>query len=348
MHNPAGFLLCGMTTPQVAIQFLRHIIDCVELTGRSAEPLLQQFAIPRAALQDRDATIALKDFLALFEAAAELAANPAFGLQAGRLTGSDSLGALSFLFLAAPTLGQAFEALSRHLSAMQQASTCRFEIEGDTARWLYTITEPGIGRRRQDAEYTLSATHALAKNYCNGDFALSEVCFEHEMISGYARYRDLFGCDVFFEQTVNSIRFDAALTARKGNMLSTELFPIIREHLLGKAPQDTDSRGDILSAVKNWLSHRDVSQPLLLADAVKDLGISRSTLQRGLALENTSWRALQSDHRLAVAKRLLGQSRRSIADIALATGYAESASFTRAFQARTGLTPLQFRKGAKQ
>lgn len=334
-----------MKRPQIAAQFLRHILNCVELTGRSAEPLLQRFGIAPEVLDDREATIPLKDFLALFEAAAEYSGNPAIGLHAGRLTGSDSLGALSFLFLAAPTLGRAFEAMSAHLQAMQQASRCRFEIEGDTATWSYSIIEPGIGRRRQDAEYSLSATHALARNYCNGDFELSEVWFEHEMISPYARYRDLFGCDVFFEQPVNSMRFDARLTACSGNLLSPELFPILEDHLRRREPVEEAARGDVVSAIHGWLAGKDVSRPLLLEDAVRDLGISRAAIQRGLKRQDTSWREIQGEHRVAVAKRLLGQSRRSVADIALATGYSESASFTRAFVARTGRTPMQFRKG---
>ncbi|WP_144094799.1 AraC family transcriptional regulator [Croceicoccus sediminis] len=334
-----------MKRPQIAAQFLRHILDCVELTGRSAEPLLQRFGIARSVLEDREATIDLRDFLALFEAAAEFLDNPAFGLQAGRLTGSDSLGALSFLFLAAPSLGRAFEAMAAHLLAMQQGSRCEFEIEGDCAAWTYSVTAPNIGRRRQDAEYSLSATHALARNYCNGDFELREVWFEHEMISPYARYRDLFGCDVFFEQPVNAIRFDARLTDRRGNLLSAELFPIIEDHLRRREPASDVARGDVVAAVRGWLAVRDVSGPLLLNDAVRDLGISRAALQRGLEKHDTSWREIKGEHRITVAKRLLGQSRRSIADIALATGYSESASFTRAFLARTGKTPMQFRKG---
>lgn len=333
-----------MMRPRIAAQFLRHILDCVELTGRSAEPLLQRFGIERAVLEDREATMELRDFLALFEAAAEFSGNPAFGLQAGRLTGSDSLGALSFLFLAAPSLGRAFEAMSAHLLAMQQGSRCGFEIDEGTAAWTYSIIEPGIGRRRQDAEYSLSATHALAKNYCNGDFELSEVWFEHQMISPYARYHDLFGCDVFFEQPVNAMRFDARFTTRSGNLLSPELFPIIEDHLRRREPDEVAARGDLVAAIQGWLAARDVSRPLLLEDAVRDLGISRAALQRGLKLHDTSWRELQGEHRIAVAKRLLGQSRRSIADIALAIGYSESASFTRAFHSRTGRTPMQFRK----
>ena len=49
---------------------------------------------------------------------------------------------------------------------------------------------------------------------------------------------------------------------------------------------------------------------------------------------------------MAIAARLLRQGRRDIADIALAVGYSESASFIRAFARHFGTTPLRYRSGA--
>ena len=41
---------------------------------------------------------------------------------------------------------------------------------------------------------------SLARQYTGGDIEIGEVRFEHERVGDYARYRDYFGCDVFFEQ----------------------------------------------------------------------------------------------------------------------------------------------------
>jgi AraC-like DNA-binding protein len=50
--------------------------------------------------------------------------------------------------------------------------------------------------------------------------------------------------------------------------------------------------------------------------------------------------------RLAVASRLLHETDRSIAEIALECGFYDHSAFTRAFRSATGQTPTQFRDGA--
>ena len=49
--------------------------------------------------------------------------------------------------------------------------------------------------------------------------------------------------------------------------------------------------------------------------------------------------------RIAAASRLLGETDKSIADIALACGFYDHSAFTRMFRAMTGVTPTQFRVG---
>lgn len=337
-----------MAKPQISTQILRHVINCVELTGRSAAPLLNQFEIASEQLLDRDGTIALATFLALFETAAAYVENPGFGLQAGRLTGSDSLGPLSFVFLSAPTLGEAFGAFTNRLDAMQAESVNKLIVADGTAMFTYGILSPDLGVRVQDAEYSISATFALARSYCNNAFQPTEVCFEHERLSDYAYYREFFGCDVFFEQPSNSMSFAADWLDTPGTMLSAELFPILDDHLRRMTRTPDQKPKDMATQIRQWITRCDASAAIILDDAAKDLQISRSTVQRSLRQAGTSWRDLVLQHRVNAAKRLLTESQRNIADIALSTGYAESASFVRAFQSQTGLTPGAYRKSAGQ
>jgi AraC-like DNA-binding protein len=75
--------------------------------------------------------------------------------------------------------------------------------------------------------------------------------------------------------------------------------------------------------------------------------ISQSTLYRRLSLENKSFQRLLDNRREALAKRLLENSRMSIAEIASALGYAENASFTRAFRRWTKTSPRRYRDGVR-
>ena len=74
-------------------------------------------------------------------------------------------------------------------------------------------------------------------------------------------------------------------------------------------------------------------------DAAKQLAISLPTLKRHLAAAGTSWHAMAQDRKMQAAKRYFEEERRSVSDVALAIGYAESASFIRAYRRYFGHTP---------
>ena len=333
-----------MAEPQIAAQFLRHVANCVELTGHSAAGLLARIGVTREVLEDPDGLIPLANFVSFFEDAAELVRNPHFGLHAGRLSGSDSLGPLSFLFLSAPDLRTAFTSFTRYLSAMQQASRNQFIDEGGWATFSYGVLDQSLTRRRQDAEYSIGAMFSLARQFTGGEIELREVRFEHERVGDYARYRDYFGCDVFFEQDCNAIAMDGRYLDLRGRVLSPSLHPILEEHLRRLAGRE--GSGSLADAVKALIEDAPLDAPPPLAELAARLNLAVPTLHRRLAAEGTSWRALVAANRMETAARLLRTSRRNVSMIARDVGFAERASVTRAFARHCGVSPGRYRKGA--
>jgi len=338
-----------MAEPQIAAQFLRHVANCVELTGHSAGGLLARIGVTREVLEDPDGLIPLAHFISFFEDAAALVRNPHFGLHAGRLSGSDSLGPLSFLFLSAPDLRAAFTSFTRYLSAMQQASRNHFADEGGVggggwATFSYGVLDQSLTRRRQDAEYSIGAIYSLARQFTGGEIELREVRFEHERVGDYARYRDYFGCDVFFEQDCNALTLEGRYLNLRGRVLSPSLHPILEEHLRRLAGRDTET--SLAGKVKAMIEAAPFDDPPSLAQIAQRAGLSVPTLHRRLSAEGTGWRKLLDEHRMDTAARLLRTSRRNVSAVALDVGFAESASFTRAFGRHFGVSPGRYRKGS--
>lgn len=329
-----------MGEPVIEAQFLRHVANCLELTGRPAAGLLDELGLDGG---PGDGAIPLRLFLAFFERAADIARNPAFGMHAGRLVGPESIGPLSFLFLSAPDLLTAFASFTRWLDTLQQATRNRFVVTGDRARFEYQVADPALSPRRQDAEYSISAMASLARQYTGGAIELGEVHFEHERAAPYAVYRDCFGCDVFFEQPTNRLEFAAHHLAHRGRVLSAVLHPIIADHLSRRA--GLAGATGIVGAVRAAIAGAPLDRLPHCAATADALGLSVATLGRRLAAEGTSWRALCDEHRLGHADRLLRETQRSVADIALSLGYAESASFSRAFTRHFGHSPRHARLG---
>jgi len=330
-----------MGQPVIAAQFLRHVANCLELTGQSAAGLLAELGLDRDVIEGVDTEIPLGLFLTFFERAAALSRNPSFGLHAGRLVGSDSIGPLSFLFLSAPDLRAAFASFTRYLDTMQQASRNRFVVDGAHATFEYKVIDPALPLRRQDAEYSISAMFSLARQYTGGAIELSEVRFEHERAGPYGLYRDYFGCDVFFEQDTNLMVFSAQHLGHRGRVLSPVLHPIMEDHLRRRA--DSGGEGTLVDRVKAMIAQAPLDAPLHVAEVAGRIGLSLPTLGRRLRAAGTNWRALLDEHRLGNAERMLRETSRSVADVALAVGYAESASFSRAFSRHFGRSPRDAR-----
>jgi hypothetical protein len=282
-----------MAEPTISAQFLRHVANCVELTGHSAAGLLAQIAVTREMLEDPDGLIPLAHFVSFFEDAAALVRNPHFGLHVGRLAGSDSIGPLSFLFLSAPDLRTAFASFARYLSTFQHATRHQFTDQGTRATFAYGLVDQSLTRRRQDAEYSIGAMVSLARQYTGGDIEIGEVRFEHERVGDYARYRDYFGCDVFFEQDCNALTIAGRYLSQRGRVFSPSLHPILEEHLRRLEGRGSDQT--FAGQIKALIAAAPLDALPSLAEAARRLEVSVPTFNRRLHSEGTGWRALTPD-----------------------------------------------------
>jgi len=73
---------------------------------------------------------------------------------------------------------------------------------------------------------------------------------------------------------------------------------------------------------------------------------SRSTLQRQLGAEGTSYRQILESTRRSLAEQYLRSSDYSQAEVAFMLGFTDQSNFARAFRRWTGMTPGEFRKAA--
>ncbi|MCW2349159.1 AraC-like DNA-binding protein [Sphingobium sp. B12D2B] len=226
---------------------------------------------------------------------------------------------------------------------MQQGSRNLFVAHQDLATFEYGVTHEAPSQRRQDTEYSIGATYTLARQFVGGPFSLREVRLEHDMVGDYARYRDYFDCDVFFSQDRNSFSFDAALLDCPGRVLSQTLHPILEDHLRRKAEEHYNG-GTTVGQLRALIEALPLDQRPSISDAAAGIGVSVPTLHRRLRAEGMVWKTMVREGRMQIAARLLQESRRKIADIALATGFSESASFTRSFHKHFGVTPSRYRR----
>jgi AraC-like DNA-binding protein len=332
--------------PMVSVQVAGTLVERLRERGLPLGKLLASVDIQPSRLEDVNDHIPLRSYVGLFEAASELANDPLLGLSLSASAGPETLGALGFLFVSSETLGQGLDNLRRYVSAVQDATDNAVELDSELATITYQIRDDRIAPRRQDAEYSLGVIIRLIRAYAGGRCSPVEVHLEHGPEAPRRSYEHAFGCPVYFRQTRNAVVVRAADLDIRTTALSDVLANILETQLRDRVETKSQmqSFGD---RVTSALTPTTIQQKVSFSRLAQEMRISQSTLYRRLNSENKSFQRLLDGRREALAKRLLSNSRMSIAEIASALGYAENASFTRAFRRWTQVSPRQYRDGVR-
>jgi len=83
-------------------------------------------------------------------------------------------------------------------------------------------------------------------------------------------------------------------------------------------------------------------------EVAKALAMSTRSLRRKLESENTSYKSILDQERQQIAQQLLHGSKMKLDELAFHLGYADTASFSRAFRRWMGCSPGEFRNQNKQ
>lgn len=154
-------------------------------------------------------------------------------------------------------------------------------------------------------------------------------------------YTAAFDCDVAFGCERNRVLIDASWLASPmpaHNPISAQQVTSLCD---AQMPGDRTT-SEIVAIVERLLQSRLADNPRLV-DIAADLHMSERTLRRHLRAAQTSFTALHDRIRSESARRLLVESRLSIAQIRLAVGFRDAREFRRAFKRWSGVTPHSVR-----
>ena len=267
----------------------------------------------------------------------------AFGIKVGeRVTPSDFF-VLGHAWLASATL---LDALQRLCRLYQVVSTARGEFEIRKGKDDYTLidknelSEDDIHLATQDAG--TMAFLKLCDQISAGTIRPISANLAEYRASRPIDFEELLGCPVTFEGTDESWVF----TAADATAPLTGSIPDVAE------ASDRIAADYIASLEEGAVAH-DVRQALLqmLPSGKFDqesvaaiLHRSRSTLQRQLGAEGTSYRDILESTRQALARKYLRNEDYSQAQVAFMVGFSDQSNFARAFKRWTGQSPGEFQK----
>ncbi len=294
-------------------------------------------------LRDPYAQVQLSRYIAFFEDAAQIFADPLLGVRLGSMAEPKLLGPLGLLFSTAPTLRKAFGHLSRWISALQGATQVSLQERGDVVVWTYRIDDPTLWPRRQDAEYSLASCCALARAKMGSCWSPLEVHFEHSEPLDRATLETAFRTTLKFQQGTNRLLMARSDLNRPLRREDVDLTVYLQRHLEDLVPRRLQGP-DIVERVRAIVASELGVERTTIGRVARDLGCSSRTLQRELLRQGSSLRRIIQDHRQAIVNMRAREPGLSNSALAHALGYADETVFWRAFKSWTGSSPSQYRR----
>lgn len=278
----------------------------------------------------------------LWRQAVAATGDPAFGIAVARCGTRERFPALGAALSESASLWDAVRRLERYFIVVSGAVTVVVVRERGQLRWTLRAPAGGPVPPREAVDAVAYMVVRLFRGFRGRSCAPLALSLRREAPADPGPWLRAFRCPVSFGAAADELRFDAegieqprpgvdAVRAYRGDQL-------VERSLARLARQETSS------PVRAALARRLAAGEPEPAAIAADLHMSLRTLQRRLAAEGTSLRALLDTTRRELAVDLLRDRRYSIADIAYLLGFAQPAGFTHACERWYGCPPRELRR----
>lgn len=333
----------------ISVKAAGKIIAATADAGIAPEELCRAVQLDSSALEPADNRIPFAQLIMLYEHAARLTGDDAFGLRVGERSSPKMYDVLGYVTMNSRTFGEALNRLIRYQQIWTDAVTFSLEIADSTAHlsYIYRIGNLSPEERRQESENMMSAIVRFGRMVTGVDWTPREVNFEHEQPENISEHERIFRAPIRFNTSPTKLIFDSLLLALPLVEADTTLGALLErqaEDLLAKSPQ----RGAFINGVRQLIGESLRGGDARLEIVAQKSGVSSRTLQRKLREEGTSYQELLEEMQRTLSKIYLQKPEMAICEVAYLLGFSQSSAFHRAFRRWTGLTPKEFRRAQQK
>ncbi|NHK29494.1 AraC family transcriptional regulator [Parvularcula flava] len=328
--------------PQISSFFVRKNIEQAQGLADAAE--LYALVGLEPGCSDPSATIDSSDYFALLEAlAAREAPDVGFHMRTSASMRCEEYGAVGLAWKSAPTLRHSFSRMDRYSRQYNKIAAFLQEEDGELIRWTHVAATPPRLGSRLSTEAALGTFISLCREATSPDFAPEGVEFRHQPIGTTGAVEAYFGCPVRYGAERDALVFTASQFDAPNTIGDESIWRFFSSHLQEIFPdrQDTDFVDrQVVVEIANVLSN---GVPTLQQIADR-LNIGSRTLQRRLSERGLTFQDLIDEARRRLTRKLLANTRYSLAEIAYLAGFSDQSAFTRAFKRCFGQTPRAYRE----
>lgn len=306
---------------------------------------LQGTSLTRAALDDLDAEVHLRDEIQIITNMLDTLDVPGLGFEAGLRCHAASPGIWGLALMSSRTLGEAMQ-VGVSLAALSFCLS-RLTVSPDMAdgygRLILDPSHLPSDLRRFAVERDSTGIQTLQRDLLMSSDAQLRVTYTTERPADeiVQKYVDVFGIEPEFGAPQNCLV--VSLEALNKPLPQANQYA---RSMAEKQAVDLLRQRSARAGVAGLLRDMMLSSPapvLTLDEAARQLTVSARTLRRHLAQEGVSLRDLQEETREALAEELLA-SGMPVAEIADRLGYSQTSSFTQAFRRWKGVGPREYRE----
>jgi AraC-like DNA-binding protein len=192
------------------------------------------------------------------------------------------------------------------------------------------------------AEFLMAGTMRMLRAFGSGRGDLQKARFEHRTPPYHNLYSTIFEGKERFADQETSLEFAAHLLDRPHLHSNPALQTLIRaevEQRLARVARPIS----LVDRLRVYLRNQPAARVPDMAIAAQDLGVSVRSLRRRLSEEGLSYRVLTQELQRDQACAMLRNSDFTLQGVAYALGFADAASFHRAFKRWTGVTACEYR-----
>jgi AraC-like DNA-binding protein len=333
-------------TAMVRVDALRKFPEVVAQLGGNPNSLLAKFQIDPAILSNRHAVIPYRSLVLVLERAATELRCPDFGMRlAAAQGGVKVLGPLEFAMCNSRTLREAFRYCADHIQVYSTASQMHARA-GHMPDALFFQLDILLGRlppHPQSIERALLLTQDIALTITQGQVRAREVWIAHEPLAAPEKYREYFGTEVRFGQSMDGLFFAESDLDLPIPNVDSQIYELSTDFIENRFPSaDAVLSPRVRTIVERLLTEGDCTY----SSVASMLGMHPRTLQRRLRSEGKSVESIKDSVRRDMALRYLKHSTMPLIRVAKMLGYSEASTLSRSCYRWFSLSPRQLRAGA--
>jgi len=328
--------------PPIASSLVPAIVRYAAARGVDVEALALRFALPSRAGAADVVTVAWGVANELLAAVAQATGDEAASVHLVEQLVSRRHKLIELAVRASATVGDGARLLARWAPLLHDGLEGALDEGADEARWV--IRTPRRPRGAGRFVHEIALVHALRELRAGGDALVpTRVWFAHPRPASLDGLRAFFGAeDLAFGHEDSGFALRAADLSRalRGADARTveTIAPLVDSEL------DASGSSDTLAARVAARIASSLPEAVEVSTVADALHMSARTLQRHLEDEGTRFSEVLDRARLDAARALLADPRNSLIDVAFRLGFADLATFSRAFKRWTGKPPGQWRR----